>query len=241
MRATGRKTEQGGLGPLAVDRTPLALRVAQELRQAIISGDIALGTMLAEDRLAERLGVSRTPVREALTALQIEGMIRIRPKRGCEVFLPEPAEVAMLCEFRLLIEAAALRLAAVRAGAALVAALAQANARMRAHIDAGGSIASALADMAFHQAIFDHCGNDDLGRAWAGISGRVGAISGSLHFAGLSVPGRALGEHDRIIAALEAGDVETAVAVLGPHVSVVPGLFVQARDEGRIAPADQPK
>ena len=78
--------------------------VAQRVRQAIIDGEFALGQMISEETLAESFGVSRTPVRDALTLLQTTGLVEIRSKRGSYVFQPDEADVQAICDFRAMLE-----------------------------------------------------------------------------------------------------------------------------------------
>src|SRR5919112_2312668 len=89
----------------------LAQKVAARLRQAIVEGEFPPGAVVAEEMLAQSFGVSRTPVREALNQLQLQGLIVIRPQVGSFVFSPDAEDIAMLCEFRLILEPRAARLA----------------------------------------------------------------------------------------------------------------------------------
>ena len=90
---------------LTIDRPrSLAATVADRLRQAIIDADLALGSELSEVGLATRLGVSRTPVREALTLLQQQGLVNIIPQRGTYVFFPTEQDIIDLCEYRIVLE-----------------------------------------------------------------------------------------------------------------------------------------
>ncbi|MGA1289343.1 MAG: GntR family transcriptional regulator, partial [Rubrivivax sp.] len=92
-----------GLAP-PVPGATLAVQLADRLREAIMRGDFTLGEALSELKLASAFGVSRTPVREALTTLQREGLIDIRPQSGSFVFLPSEEDVAELAEFRSMVE-----------------------------------------------------------------------------------------------------------------------------------------
>src|SRR5690606_32899272 len=83
--------------------------VIKRLRAAIVSGDFALGQPLSERQLAELLEVSKTPVREALAQLRLEGLVRIQPQRGALVFTLSQREVVEICELRQALEASALR------------------------------------------------------------------------------------------------------------------------------------
>ena len=82
--------------------------VSEALRDWIISGDLDLGSQLSEARIASELQVSRTPVREAINRLEMEGLLVVEPQRGSFVFSLEPKELAKLCDARLCLESAAL-------------------------------------------------------------------------------------------------------------------------------------
>jgi DNA-binding GntR family transcriptional regulator len=86
--------------------------VADEIRQMIISGDLSPGERLFEDRLAEQLGVSRNPVREALRALEGTGLVEVVPRRGAYVSSFEADRARQLLEVRQVLEAYAAELAA---------------------------------------------------------------------------------------------------------------------------------
>ena len=93
-------------------RPSLSIRekVYEQLKSAILSGHYTPGEKLAEEHLAERLGVSRTPVREALHKLESEGLIKLRKKRGFVVSRDTKDEVEELFELRSILEGYTLRL-----------------------------------------------------------------------------------------------------------------------------------
>jgi len=101
------------LTDLAVDR----------IRNAIVTGPLQFGEALSESALAGMLGMSKTPVREALLRLKLEGLVVIHPQRGTFVFQLDEAEVAHICQFRSMIECEALADAMKNGHAALVTAL----------------------------------------------------------------------------------------------------------------------
>ena len=86
--------------------------VSDEIRQMIVSGELAPGERLFEDRLAEQLGVSRNPVREALRALEGTGLVEVVPRRGAYVSRFEPDRARQLLELRSVFEAYAAEMAA---------------------------------------------------------------------------------------------------------------------------------
>jgi DNA-binding GntR family transcriptional regulator len=94
------------------DHSPLHGRVVAELRQAILSGQLKPGERLVEERLAEGLGVSRNPVREAIRALASEGLVEVTARRGASVLKLSEQEARETIEVRALLEGHNARLAA---------------------------------------------------------------------------------------------------------------------------------
>src|ERR1700753_1425285 len=103
-------------GPLGSSHLPLRDVVATEIRRLILDGSLGQGERLIEDRLAEQLGVSRNPVREALRVLEAEGFVDTAARRGCFVPTLSPEQAAALFEVRLAVEPLGARLAARAAG-----------------------------------------------------------------------------------------------------------------------------
>ncbi len=229
MRAQTSERGPQSLGVIASRRAPaLASLVEERLRDAIMFGELGLGEAISEDRLATMLGVSRTPVREALTALQLQGLVVIQPQRGSFVFEPAQRDLAEICEYRLFVESHAMSLAASRAGRDTIAALKAAQAAMDAAEATGDLAAAARADAAFHNAFLEHCGNNLLVQAYTLVSGRVGAIrflarrsSGTKSYASK--------QHRAIIAALKSDDVAEANGILSLHIMNMQVHFAEAR------------
>jgi DNA-binding GntR family transcriptional regulator len=152
----------------------------ERIRHLIVSGEFALGEQLSEAQLAARLGISKTPVREALLRLRVDGLIDIQPQRGTFVFSLTEAEVDEICRYRELVEVAALGLSMQERLADLLAALdANVKAMKRAH-DASDRRAIPVLDQAFHQAIVDHCDNTYLKQAYLLVSTKITALRSRL-------------------------------------------------------------
>ena len=83
--------------------------VTEHLRRWIITGEMELGSKLSEAKIARELDVSRTPVREAINRLEIEGLLNVEAQRGSFVFALSPGELGKLCDARICLEAAALK------------------------------------------------------------------------------------------------------------------------------------
>lgn len=224
-RIADQDREVPSLGTLARDRRPLlASVVAERIREAIIFGELTLGESVSEDRLATTLGVSRTPVREALTALQLQGLVEIEPQRGSFVFQPTAQDVEELCAFRSLLELDALRLACTHERAKTLHMLRGLEADMEAAEKAGNNRAAARADAAFHEAFFANCGNRFLVQSYTMISGQIGAMR---YFARESRKSRRRPstEHRAIIKALTNSDLTAAASILKAHIAEMPNRF----------------
>jgi DNA-binding GntR family transcriptional regulator len=134
----------------------------QALRDAILSGRLPSGARLRQMDLAARLGISRTPIREALGRLQQEGLVEILPAAGVRVAVLDLAEAAELYDVREVLDGLAARLAARRADAAALAALDKSLARMARCLERDESNQWFPAHVAFHDAIFRAAGNARL-------------------------------------------------------------------------------
>jgi DNA-binding GntR family transcriptional regulator len=197
---------------------PLSAHVAARLREAIMDGRFRLGEALSELKLAAAFDVSRTPVREALTELQREGLIEIRPQSGSFVFQPAGEDVAELAEFRRVIEVAALRFCFARRRTEALREMRAAADRMERARDADLRLEVARADTAFHEAIAGNSGNDHLLRAYRLISGRVAALRTHNLMSTDAIRKSSLAEHRALIAAFARGDLQRAEEVLAEHV-----------------------
>lgn len=150
------------------------------LRQLIVSGELPMGAQLSEATLAAQLGISKTPVREALLRLRVDGLIDIQPQRGTFVFSLTPRQVQEICVFREAIEVTAVKLAMEGRRADLVKAL-QANVReMALARKARDFKAFSHLDEAFHQTIVDHCDNAYLQQAHHLIASKISALRARL-------------------------------------------------------------
>jgi DNA-binding GntR family transcriptional regulator len=208
--------------------------VVERLREAIIDGEFAFGENISEDKLATAFGVSRTPVRDALSALQFTGLVTVRPKRGSFVFTPSGAEVGEICDYRLMLEREALRLAMAGDRAGFLAALEDALARMRARMAAGDELGYVRVDREFHSLFFAHCGNRLVQTAFDLVEARVATIRTALNARFKQRREASFEQHVEIVAALRAGDWPRVDAVLGRHITTI---RADAMDELARAPA----
>jgi len=148
--------------------TPLARRrlvddATHALREAILDGRIPAGARLRQIELADRLGISRTPIREALGRLQYEGLVSLEPGGGVTVAVLDLEGAAALYDVREVLDGLAARLAAQRAGKADLARLERTLGAMRRCLARGEANQWFTAHVAFHDAIFAASGNGRLG------------------------------------------------------------------------------
>lgn len=192
--------------------------VAQRVRQAIIDGEFALGQMISEETLAESFGVSRTPVRDALTLLQASGLVDIRSKRGSFVFQPDEADVQAICDFRATLELHAARLSRAADRAGTVLALEAVFAQMVAASEADDEVGYGHCDSAFHEAFFAHCGNPYVVNAYALVSSKIAALRTNMAKQFSNARQISLQEHRAMISFIDAGDFAQLESLLAGHV-----------------------
>lgn len=209
--------------------------VTEQLRESIVSGDLQLGEALSERVLAERLQVSKTPVREALALLRTEGLVRILPQKGAYVFTLSAREVVGICEFRHAIETATLRLALERSREALAADIADIVREMEAAQKIGDTRAYLGLDTDFHAAFFRHCGNTYLSDTYARYAGKIAALRTHLAMKPLHTK-LSLEEHKRLRDIFRDGTPEEAEAVLTAHIGRTREAYSESVED--IAAAD---
>jgi DNA-binding GntR family transcriptional regulator len=199
-------------------------RAAEEaqatLRAAILSGEIAPGARLGEVELAEQLGVSRTPVREALRRLAADGLVEVLPNRGARVAQWTPADLDEIYELRALLESHGASRAATRIDAAEVDVLAKLCDDMEACVRRGRKrdldhITALNAE--FHQRILDSAGSPRL-TALVPTVVQVPLVARTFHLYSPDALARSLGHHRELVAAMRAADPAWAGSVMRSHV-----------------------
>ncbi|MFD8718689.1 GntR family transcriptional regulator [Streptomyces sp. NPDC059629] len=202
---------------LAVKQPPAADRVYSHVKQGVLDRRYEGGTLLTEGELAEAVGVSRTPVREALLRLEAEGLIKLYPKKGAMVLPVSAQEIADVVETRMLVEEHAVR-KAVPPSPALVARLEELLTRQKAEAAAGDLAAAAVTDRCFHAEIVRDGGNAILSRLYDQLRDRQLRMGVAIMHAHPDRIAKSLTEHEEILDALRAGDAEHAVDLVHRHV-----------------------
>ena len=185
------------------------------VKARLLDGRFAGGTLLSENEIAQRLDVSRTPVRQAFVQLEAEGLLELYPRRGALVVPISPSEAEDVLEARMLIEQHAARRAA-SAGPALAKALRGHIADQERALEDGAGFA--WADRRFHHALVESAGNQLLTRQYDSLRDRHQRIAAATVAGDPARIGRFIAEHREIVAALEAGDGDRAAELLGTHL-----------------------
>ncbi len=193
------------------------------LRERIRLGDIPPGTRLRQEVLAEELGVSRTPLREAMRLLAADGLVVLEPNRGAVVAELSHDDRVAFWEARLALEPAAAHMGAQRRAASGVAAMEAAIADQRASMVGDQGFA---ANRAFHLALVASAGNPHLDRFAEALWVRaVGAAIYATQASDNSVVAAYADQHAAILAAITSGDADRAESLTREHIlaSPVPG------------------
>ncbi len=190
-----------------------------ELRSRILSGDLAPGSQLKEEELAALCGVSRTPVRDAIRRLETELFVRRTDSQRSFVAEWTLEDIEEVFTLRGMLEAYAVRRAAVRAGAAEIARLRAINEKLRAVLDTRPLDVQAFlaANAEFHSLILETAASDRL----AALLGRLVMQPVVQQTAMAYSPeqlARSYSEHTEITAALAQGDPDWAEALMIAHI-----------------------
>lgn len=181
------------------------------LREAIVTGELAPGSVIRDKHLAELVGLSRTPVREALNRLIEDRLVETKPNSWTRVTPLKAREVRDALEVVRAMHELAVRLAVPLMTERHYALMSSANKRFAAALKAGDVEAAVEADDAFHDVPVAVLGN----RALASTIERQLPLIRRLERArfGSLLGRRSIGRHDRLIEACERGDSEAAVAI----------------------------
>ena len=193
-------------------------RVVTAMRRAIVMGELVPGSHLKEPVLAQRFGVSRLPIREAIARLEREGLVRIAPRRGAFVLGVTEQDISDIYECRLMLESHAIRRAAGRIDEQGTASLQAFIDQMDAAVVSGQLQFMAASDMAFHRLIIVVSGNRAVLNAWEPLAPLIEAILGIADANCPDLP-VAVDGHRSITRALEQHDADAAEALLHEHLA----------------------
>lgn len=216
-------SDRDGITPVA--RRPLHDELVERIRDMIIEGQLAPATRIHEGQLGKALGVSRTPLREALKFLASEGLLELVPGRGAIVRKLTRKDVRDMLDVLGAIETLGGRLACRNASDADIAALRRVHDEMMDLYRARNRLEYYRRNQAIHSGIAQLSGNALLASMHQVIQARLKRI----RFIGNEEPEKwasAVAEHEEMIAALEARDAARLAAVIGRHLDETWGRVV---------------
>jgi GntR family transcriptional regulator of gluconate operon len=196
--------------PDVVERADLWQIVASRLRYAIISRQLKPGEHLRELPLANRFGVSRVPVREALIRLEHEGLVRGEPRRGAFVVGMTLADIRELYEVRAILEVRGARLAAEGAAPENLANLRRITQDFRVEAERGDSESLAGVDIAFHREVMTAAHHRRLLATWEPMSGIIQTLLTLTNER--STQSKIISAHSPLASAIILGDAAAAEA-----------------------------
>ncbi|MGQ9558623.1 MAG: GntR family transcriptional regulator [Desulfurispora sp.] len=206
------------LVPIKLDNyKPLREMVFESLREAIIQGRLKPGERLMEIQLAEEMGVSRTPVREAIRKLELEGFVVMVPRKGAYVAGISVKDIVDVFEVRAALEALAAGLAAERATEEELEELERSLVQISEVTGREDIDALVETDINFHELIYRACRNERLVQILTHLKEQITRFRTT----SLSQPGRskhAVEEHRKIVEAISDRNVELASTLAREHI-----------------------
>lgn len=227
MQASNQMTE-----PADPQSGPQGSATYLQLLDEIRAGTLLPGDRLRETELAERLGVSRTPVREAIRQLEADGLVAHVPRQGASLRRLDYAEVMELYEMRAVLEGTAARLAARAASDVEIDELDRLNDRLA---EEGTGAEAARLNRVFHATLLDGAKNRFLAKSMLSLQKAL-MILGPTMLSDAERAESAVVEHRDILAALKSRDGAAAEAAMRAHIEASQRLRIRAlreRDRGQ--------
>jgi DNA-binding GntR family transcriptional regulator len=219
--------------PKATSRSDL---VASSLREAILAGQLKPGDLLVERRIAEMLGVSKTPVREALIALVSSGLVIMNPTRGAMVRSLSTVDVRQIYEVRMLLEPwAVARTAQNRPGGQIEQAR-RALAEAERHLGAEDHEDLSRCNRRFHRALYSGCGNPHVVSELDELQDLTALGTVNVLWERWPTWRAEFDEHQRLLAAVESGDAAAAEEQARAHIERNVLRLIEADENGQPVP-----
>jgi DNA-binding GntR family transcriptional regulator len=195
-----------------------AARAYDYAKWAILNAVYSAGDVITEGGLAAELGVSRTPVREALLRLEVEGLVQLRPKKGAVVATFTLEDVDDVLEARTLVETSTAEKSFAHR-AELLPAIVAVHEEMRRRRHERDTAGFTDADRRFHELIVDAAGNAVLSAVYRMLRERQTLFSSAMVRGRTDRMDAAIAEHERVLAALRGDDPEAFKRVVREHLA----------------------
>ena len=223
----------GHLSPIKLDSyKPLRELVCEKIRQAITTGIFKSGERLMEIQLAEEMGVSRTPVREAIRKLELEGFGVMIPRRGTYGADISIKDITEVYEIRTALDVLAAGLAAERISDEELEAMQRLLVEIGQHIEEGNLDKIIETDSAFHDILYQASRNERLVSIISNLREQITTLRGrSMHYPGRLI--NTLEEHRAIVDSMAQRDVEKAQQAVREHLENAEHTLLKAIEESR--------
>lgn len=198
----------------------LSQKVYRILKTGIVKKYLKPGTKLLEVKIAKQMGVSRTPVREAIRELAAEGFVKMIPNQGVIVSIASIEDIQEVLQIRSVLEGLAARLATKVINGEEIKELEKYIEQMEYYANKDNALAFSKMDVEFHELILNICGNNRLIQIRKNLSDQAHRY----RIRSLSIPGRlkhSLKEHQEILEALKRKDSEQADKLSQKHIENV--------------------
>lgn len=208
--------------PNTLEQIPLRVSIADNLREAIIRGDLEADQRLDEQVIADKFGVSRIPVREAFALLKRDGLVGNKPRHGTYVIGVTDKDIHDIYEYRRIVEGHAIRIVAASVDAESLDRLRSLVERLETAMNAGQSEIMTLNDLEFHRMLVTLGRNSRSLQFWEMIADLMAVIiriSNSIHWELPAPPEPIDGySHSKLIRMIEAHEIDAAEAQLRKHL-----------------------
>lgn len=228
--------------PVSLDNyKPLREIVFEALREAIINGTLGPGERLMEIQMAEEMGVSRTPVREAIRKLELEGFVVMVPRKGAYVAGLSMKDIADVFEIRAALESLAAGLAAERITEEELEQLERLLVKIGECVQRNDVDTLIEVDTEFHDVLFKATRNERLVQMISNLREQIQRYRTT----SLASPGRmkyALEEHKKIVEAISDRNIEVAQQLAAEHIenaeNIMLNILRERRDRGEFKPSE---
>lgn len=205
---------------------PLREMVYEELKMQILKGSIIPGTRMMEVELAEEMGVSRTPIREAIRKLEKEGLVTIEPRRGAYASMISTEDMVEILEVRQDLEGLAAYFAADRMAKSQMEELRQVSNSYNEAVKEGNMEAMIKHDTRFHHIIVESCRNKILVQMIEQLQELVLRFR-YIYYDNFKRAENMPEEHEAIVAAIAEGDADKARAAADIHIERLKELVIK--------------
>lgn len=199
------------------DYKPLREVIFNSLREAIIVGELKPGERLMEVQLAEKMGVSRTPVREAIRKLELEGLVNMVPRRGAQVADLSVKDIMDVLEVRATLDGLATSLSALRITAEELKELKHIHTQFISYVEKENLAGLIKKDVEFHDVIYRSSRNDKLIQITSNLREQIQRFR-VIYLKDYGNTRELIKEHLEICESIESKNVDTARTLAQKHI-----------------------